>query len=494
MICVTIAQQSRRFARVDMLNASEQCGLVEVRLDRFSKAPEISELLTDRPVPVMISCRRKQDGGEWEGSEDERLSVLRQCIAAKADYVEIELDVAEKIRRFGPTKRVISYTNLHETPADIYQAYTKAQSCDPDLIKLHTLTRTADEAWPLFKIVAMQRTPTVVAGVGKSGVMLSLVASKIGVPWIYAALEKGMEDYPGQPTVRELREIYHCDQIKPATPLIGVTGCDQQYITIAVLNHALAELGVPTRCLPIGTGSGPILRKLMDVARLRALVIDPENQDGVMELASGFGQSAQQIRAADLLVLADGKEWHARNRVGHSAVSVLQATLRTKDPNASLAARLVLIVGVNALARAMAYSLKDKGAALIIASHERDKAQALAQALECRCVQFEALYTTMHDILIVCDQEKQHFANRPESGEPGIHPGYLRAGMTVMDLTAPFERSGLLDAAAQRGGNVVEPRNFFCEQVITQLRLICGKEVPRQTVEDKLASLLAERA
>src|SRR5262249_7847271 len=121
MICITVAQQSRRYARVDMLNASEQAGLVEVRLDRFGKAPDIAEFLTNKPLPVLVSCRRKQDGGEWEGTEEERLALLRQCIASKTDYVEIEIDVADKVRRFGPTKRVISYTNLHETPADIFQ-------------------------------------------------------------------------------------------------------------------------------------------------------------------------------------------------------------------------------------------------------------------------------------------------------------------------------------------------------------------------------------
>src|SRR6516162_11925527 len=102
MICISLAQESRRLALADMLNAAPQCDLIEVRLDRFGKAPELNEILAVKPRPVIMSCRRPRDGGLWEGSEEERLALLRQCIISKADYVEIELDVADEIRPFPP--------------------------------------------------------------------------------------------------------------------------------------------------------------------------------------------------------------------------------------------------------------------------------------------------------------------------------------------------------------------------------------------------------
>src|SRR5207247_3225278 len=85
MLCISIYQESRRFALVDMLNASRQCDLLEVRLDRFGKSPEVGELLAAKPKPIIFSCRRPQDGGNWDGSEEERLAILRQCIVAGAD-------------------------------------------------------------------------------------------------------------------------------------------------------------------------------------------------------------------------------------------------------------------------------------------------------------------------------------------------------------------------------------------------------------------------
>jgi 3-dehydroquinate dehydratase/shikimate dehydrogenase len=491
MICISIAQESRRLALVDMLNAAKQCDLVEIRLDRFGKAPDIGELLAHKPKPVILSCHRGNEGGQWDGTEEERLSVLRHCIVNKADYVEIELDVADQIRRYGPTKRVITYTNLQETPADIAEIYATAQSKNPDVIKLVTLARTPEEAWPLLRLVASAPLPTVVVGMGKPGVMLSILGKKIGAPWTYAALEKGMEAYPGQPTGRELQEVYHYDQIDKSTRLIGVAGFgERQYFTTAVMNHALAHLGLGMRCLPIGVGNIALFRKILDAVHVRGVVVDEEHYESILAIVSESEADARDAQAVDLLLPTKEKEWQGHNTLGRAALASLEKRL---EPH-SLEGRLVMIAGVNAAARSMARRVRERGGVVIVASHERDKALALAQALECRHVQFEGLYTTMHDVLIVCDEEKDYTRSKRGPKGAGIHPGYLRAGMTVMDLTAKAAESGLLGAAKARGCAIVEPEAVLGEQLLAQLQLITGKQVPSEIVGKKLDQLVADRS
>src|SRR5258708_14371872 len=92
MICVSINQESRRLALADMLNAGRLgADLLEVRLDRFGKAPDVGELIASKPCPVILTCRRPVDGGHWDGTEDERLAILRQSIVSKAHYVSLAL-------------------------------------------------------------------------------------------------------------------------------------------------------------------------------------------------------------------------------------------------------------------------------------------------------------------------------------------------------------------------------------------------------------------
>jgi 3-dehydroquinate dehydratase / shikimate dehydrogenase len=162
MICVSIALDSRRMALADMLTSARQSDLLEVRLDRFAKARDVGELLAHKRKPIILSSRRRQESGEWEGPEEERLALLRQCIVNKADYVEIERDIADQIRPFPPTKRVITYTNCRKTLPDILDIYAEAKAKQPDVIKIVTLARTPEEAWPLLQILAKPALPTVV--------------------------------------------------------------------------------------------------------------------------------------------------------------------------------------------------------------------------------------------------------------------------------------------------------------------------------------------
>ncbi len=308
MICISINQESRRLAIFDMFNAAPQCDLMEVRLDRFGMAPELNELLANKPRPVIMSCRRKRDGGYWDGSEAERLALLRQAIVHKPDYVEIELDVADQVRRFPPAERVISYTNLKETPADIADIYAEMQTKQPDIIKLTTLARTPEEAWPLVQILAKPPVPTVVVGLGKPGVLLALLGRKIGAPWTYAALERGMEAYPDQPTVADLKTIYRYQDFGKGTRLVGVTGFGERDVaTVACLNAVMAALELPARCLPMGVGSVKLFRKIIEAVKLAGVVVSDRHGESLREMADELHPAAELAHAVDVLLHKDDR-------------------------------------------------------------------------------------------------------------------------------------------------------------------------------------------
>jgi 3-dehydroquinate dehydratase/shikimate dehydrogenase len=488
MICITIAQESRRLAPVDMLNASRQADLLEVRLDFFAKAVSVDELLAVRTKPVIMTCRRTCDGGEWEGDETDRLALLRQCVLVKADYVEIELDVADKVRASPSTKRVISYTNLMETPANVAEIYAEAQTKDPDVIKLTTLARTPEEAWPLVQILARPPVPTVVVGLGKPGVMLGVLGAKTGAPWSYAALERGMESYPGQPTVADLENVYHYRTISRATRFVGVTGFgERERATVAALNAAFAHLQMPTRCLPLGVGNVRLFGRVMEAVKLAGAVIDAEHGESILPLATELDAAAKRTKSVDLLIQRDN-HWLGVNTHVPAIAAALESTLQSRQPPRSLAGRIVLIVGANDTAKAIGRELKQHGCALIIASYDREAAHAIARELDGRHVLFEALYTTMHDILIVCDGEKDREA--AQGRKLAVHPGYLRSDMTVLHVAPGLHVSTLVRAAQARDCAVVTPYQLWLDQVALQARLLTGENVPRQILVDAVAWLL----
>ena len=496
MMCISIMQESRKLALVDMLNASRQCDLLELRLDKFEKSADIKDFIAKKPRPLIMTCRRTKDGGFWEGSEAERLALLRQCIIDKADYVEIELDVADQVRPYPGCQRVISYTNMAETPTDIQEIYDECLTKKPDVVKLVCKAATPDEAWPLIQIVAKASVPTVVVGLGKPGIMLTLLGKRIGAPWTYAALERGLETYPGQPTIQDLQRVYHYSAIGKGVRFIGVTGfTPREYAICAVLNAGLAAATAPARCLPLGVGSLALLRKVMDAIRLGAVVVDPDHQVPLTAFAQNLERLAEHTGAVDLLLHEPDKSWRGHYIVGRAALLALEKLLNEKHhSDHPLQGRMTLILGTNGPAHAMAYGVQKRGGVPIIVSRDTEAAQRLAQQFKCRYVPFAAIYSTSHDVLIVCEQEEGPTTVKPglKPTDSGLHPSILKSTAPLLDMTTMPWASPLAKEAQMRGVPVVDNRRIFIEQMELTLKLLMGKEVDPEVIESTLRAVIGE--
>jgi shikimate 5-dehydrogenase len=296
-----------------------------------------------------------------------------------------------------------------------------------------------------------------------------------------------MEAYPGQATARDLDLVFHYNDISRSTRFVGVTGLDAQgFVTTAAINAVLKRLELPARCLPLPMGKIGPFQKIIDATKLAAVAVDPQHRGPILEIASGSEDAVKESEAADLIIRREDK-WFAHNTLSHSAVSELESVMRTKNPSTTpLEGRIVMIVGPNALARAVAYGVSRKGGVPIIASRDPGAAQLAAQLFKCRHVQFEAIYSTMHDVLVVCSEEKEKLREKSRSGEAGVHGSYLKPGMTVMDLSAMPLKTRLLDDAEVRGCAVVSPRQVLLKQLEQQIKLITGKEPPEGVLVDAM--------
>src|SRR5206468_2411648 len=107
-ICVVIGRTRHKMVQIEIQEAAKRgARLIEVRLDFLAKAPDFQRLLSAKPCALVATVRRPQDGGRWAGSEEQRRMLLRQAIAAGFDWVDLETDVADDIRRFRTAQRIV---------------------------------------------------------------------------------------------------------------------------------------------------------------------------------------------------------------------------------------------------------------------------------------------------------------------------------------------------------------------------------------------------
>lgn len=378
-----------------------------------------------------MSCKRPDDGGFWEGTEEDRLAILRQMHHLQGRLRRDRDRCCRQDCPFPPAQRVISYTNLQETPEDIAEVYDKCRNATPDVIKLVTCVPRKKlgpwcRSWP---VRAFRRSSS--AWENRESCS-QFWAKNWGRPGRTRRLERGLEAYPGQPTAEDLKKVYHYEAVNKNTRFIGVTGFgDRELITTSVLNAVFAHHDMAFRCLPMGVGSMKVFRKVMEATKIAGAVIDAEHQAEIMEIEPQLHGVAKHTGAVDL-VIHKNDAWHGMH-LGAQALPGAGVTLKEKFQTESLYKdRMVMIVGLNRSAQILASEVQRQGGNAILASHQRKLGQEIAQKIGCRFVAFEALFSisTIDDCLVVCHQEKNHKDAR-QGVASGVHVGYLKPGIVA---------------------------------------------------------------
>ena len=483
MICISVTPESRQLAKVDIYNASNQCDLVEVCLDRLQKEPDVKDMIAGSKKPVLISCRPLHEGGKFEGTEEERLALLRQAILAGPDYVELDPASALKIPRFGKTQRVISFASLTRPLNDVEEAFDEAIKCKADIVKFTWPTETLETAWPLLAVVSQKRLlPVVGLGLGRSGLTFSLLGRKYGSPWIYAALEKGMEAFPGQPTVGELDDIYRWRQVDSKTRFIGVAGGGIAEVAISkILNAAFDISGMNTRCLPLDFKSLEHLPKMLDILKIPAIIATPLAGRHVMGMAA-TGDDVAKIAQFSDVVIKQAEGWQAHNLIWKSALRALEAKLgKQSNEDRPLEKRNTMIVGSGGLAASLVHGVKRRHGLVSICAGNELEAQKIAQESDVRYVPVAKLYDTLVDVVILTTNRLDH-----GSKQTPLNPSLLRETMTVMDLSELPGESTFTQEARERGCKVVEPTEVFAHYIGSLFQSLTGQPLPDDAVRQGL--------
>jgi len=484
MICISVTPESRQLAKVDIFNAANQCDLVEVCLDRLHKEPDVKDMISGCKKPVLISCRPPEEGGQFDGTEDERLQLLRQAILAGPDYVELDPNSAMKIPRFGKTQRVVSFASMTRPLNDVEEAFEEATRCKADIVKFTWPTDTLESAWPLLAVVSQKRLlPVVGLGLGRSGVTFSLLGRKYGSPWIYAALEKGMEAFPGQPTVGELDDSYRWRQVDSKTRFIGIVGGGIIEFAISrILNAAFDLRGMNTRCLPLDFHSRDHVMKMLDILKIPAIIATPQAGRRVMQLASKGDDVSTESQFSDVVIKsADG--WQAHNLIWKSTLRALEAKLgKQSSEERPLDKRNTIILGSGGLAVSLAHGIKRRHGLVSICSSDEVEAQQIAKACDLRYVPLGNLYETLVDVVVLTINTMDYGTKKTP-----LNSSLFRPGMTVMDLSELPGESSYTEEARERGCKVVEPSEVFSDYVGLLFKSLTGQDLPAEAIADGLS-------
>lgn len=208
---------------------------------------------------------------------------------------------------------------------------------------------------------------------------------------------------------------------------------------------------------------------------IRGLGVSMPYKQEVMRYIDALDPVAARIGAVNTLVNDGGAI------TGHNTDWIGAA--RALEEVTSLAGRRVLLLGAGGAARAIAFGLRERGASVIVANRDREKAERLAAEAGASAASLEpAVFAGDHEVIVNATSRgmAEVDARSPVPEEA------LRPGLVVMDIVYKPPRTELYEAARRRGAIAVHGGRMLLHQAAEQFRLYTGVPAPLEAMDDAL--------
>ena len=458
--------------------------LVEIRLDYIRRQINLKRLLRDRGCPVIATCRRADDQGKWEGSEESRLMLLRAAIADGVEYVDLEADIAGGIPRYGKTKRIISMHNFRETPENLEEIHARLASLDADIVKLATMANDPHDNVRMLQLVRNSKIPTVGICMGEIGTPSRILAGKFGAPFTYSTFHHERTLAPGQLSFRQMKDVYHYDDIKPDTKVYGVIADPIGHdLSPIVHNAGFRTLDLNCVCVPFRVPREHLSSFLHDCGKLdvHGLSVTAPHKQTIVNALAKIDKAVEGIGAVNTVVFHEENKAFGYNTDYRAALSAMAKASGVKSEK-PFEGKRALVLGAGAIARAVVYGLRKGGVEVVIASRTMRDATDLAEQMECRSVEWESRYQVKTDMLVNCTPVGMH----PQVDETPYDGNQLRRNWLVFDAVYNPEQTLLIKEARQKGCRVVTGVDVFVRHAALQFMLFTDQNAPLEIMRNSL--------
>ena len=481
MLCVTIARTRHKHTIAEHLQVAEQgAKLVELRLDYIGRSIDLSRLLKNRPTPVVLTCRRKEDGGRWDRTEEERLMLLRSAIAMGVEYVDLEEDIATKIPRYGKTKRIVSVHNFEGTPVDLQTIHSGLAKLDADIVKIAVQANSFGDTIRMLELMKSASVPTIGISMGDYGTPSRILATRYGAPFTFCVFSADRKVAPGQLSFDQMKSIFRADSIDSETQLYGVVA-DPVAHSYSPLIHNASFLAnkLNFRYVPFRVPAEELELFLSwcKEEKIGGLSVTIPHKQSILPMLSQAESAAQGIGACNTVVFAKNadKELIGYNTDYRAAMDCLtEAMSKWTGKQEPFERESVLILGAGGVSRAIGYGLAQRRANITITSRNKMASEALAKHLNCRWVKWEERHEIEPRILV----NGTPVGMFPEMDETPFETKNLQGKTLVFDTVYNPEQTLFLKGAKAAGCPVITGLQMFVRQAAYQYRLFTGLEPP----------------
>ncbi|MFI4898507.1 MAG: type I 3-dehydroquinate dehydratase [Phycisphaerales bacterium JB059] len=509
--------------------------LVEYRLDELcsgdpGEIEQILALVRESPLPCIVTCRPTWEGGVCDADDMTRVALFEALGTSDHPpaYIDVELaaytrsaNLRQKVNlaidhakqtRDVRTSLVLSAHDFDGRPADLTRRVLAMSAEHAAAVhKVAFRARSLRDNLELFDLLRDRSKPMIALGMGEFGLMSRVLAPKFGAFLTFASVHKEEATAPGQPTIRELLDLYRFRSIGPETRVYGVIGWPVGHSMSPLVHNAGFEgVGHDGVYLPLPIAAGEpeqdgayesfkaTLLAMIDHRDLDlsgASVTIPHKQS-LVRLAREQDWSIDPLSdrcAAANTITIQRDEGQLRVEVSNTDAPAAAACLHAAL--GGLAGKRVAIIGAGGVARAIAAGVTAQGARALIVNRSPERANALREAIGpeiCDVRTMDDLVSAPPDAIVNATPVGMRGGPAPdESPLPMSVLDACRPGTVVFDTVYNPIETPLLRTARERGRPTIDGVARFVRQAALQFEEWTGRVAPTGLFERIISDELA---
>ena len=463
----------------DLLTSQQQikqalpmADVIELRLDYWEKLEisAIKVLCQGIALPIIMTLRKKTQGGHCQLPEKQRLQIMHQLAEMGPEYIDLEYDVPQEWLtefrcRYPAIQLIGSYHDFNETPHDLLQLWQSIFNPLFDIFKIALFARDICDTLRLlifFKSINQQHRSIGIA-MGEDGQISRVLAPVTGSVFTYGCVETNLTTAPGQLTLAELTEIYRVNLLNADTEIYSLIGDPiSQSPGHLVHNRAFSLLKKNAVYVKCRVKAEKLVEAMSLLRQLPfyGFSITIPHKEAVAPLVDELFAEAALIKIVNT-IKCEHHRYLGFNTDAVGAASVLEARVSLKNQR-------VLILGAGGSAKAIAYILLEKGSKITLCNRTLSRAKDFTREFGGKSIDFNLLFSSAefpYDIIINTLPATAFAQQCADWKIPKVAEG-IAMDIILKPLETPF-----IQLAKTAGWQCITGEALFTEQGLRQLKI-----------------------
>ncbi|NCB01073.1 MAG: shikimate dehydrogenase [Spirochaetia bacterium] len=350
--------------------------LVELRIDLLSpeeqkKAYTFPSLT---PLPVILTCRRKIDGGAFTESEKLRLTLLEETIKGNFAYIDIEEDIKKSTLLQKAIDKGIeiirSFHDFTSIPTDLYHRITKI-AAKGSIPKIAVTPNSILDVIHLFRIEQELKhiEKKIIIGMGPFGVPTRILYKRLGSMLTFTSVN---EIAPGQISAKNMKTLYRGDKVNERTHIYGIIGNPVLHTRSPYIqNPGFDGIKFNAIYIPFLVDNVRSFFVLAEMLPLYGFSVTVPHKQAVLPYLGKITREVKQIGACNTVVRAKNL-WMGTNTDYYGFISPLISLIQEGKIQSAL------VIGAGGAARSVVWALRNHGCKVTIINRDIEKAKSLA--------------------------------------------------------------------------------------------------------------------